>query len=243
MPPLELHVFNPVDDEPEVLPLPTNLIRAVWQQMLPWQARTLVDDGQAVSDDLTRLLFLPRPPHAEIRSVMLRSATAFSRRGRDPEALSLITDVMEVYPCLTFAEAVPANLREMADAVRRPARCTAIPLPLVALRAAVPGFGQATSRGRTRLALAVLGGTALSYVAANQFRQQARADYQRYLAYDGSTEVKPPALFRQAQQGRLASQLLTVTAVTIWSGAAVEAVWHEWRHRRALAEVRRVGPF
>jgi hypothetical protein len=243
VPPLELHVFNPVDDEPEVLPLPTNLIRAVWQQMLPWQARTLVDDGQAVSDDLTRLLFLPRPPHAEIRSVMLRSATAFSRRGRDPEALSLITDVMEVYPCLTFAEAVPANLREMADAVRRPARCTAIPLPLVALRAAVPGFGQATSRGRTRLALAVLGGTALSYVAANQFRQQARADYQRYLAYDGSTEVKPPALFRQAQQGRLASQLLTVTAVTIWSGAAVEAVWHEWRHRRALAEVRRVGPF
>ncbi|MEY3701760.1 MAG: hypothetical protein RI891_1052 [Gemmatimonadota bacterium] len=114
---------------------------------------------------------------------------------------------------------------------------------MIALRAALPGLGQATSRPRATLGLAVLGGTALSYVAANHFRQQARADYRRYLAYDGGTEVKPPALFRTAQRGRLASQFFTLTAVTIWSGAAVEAVWHEWRHARALAEVRRVGPF
>ncbi len=272
VPQLEVHVFNPVDPEPDVLPIPDRLIRAVWQQLLPWQARTLdVADGArtappvvfdaprdstlrvaneayargaygiATSEAMTRLLFQPRPAQADIRNAMLQSATAFTVRGRDAEALSLIADVMEIYPCMTFADAVPAGLREMAEASRKPARCTSIPLAMIALRSAVPGLGQATSPLRTKFGAAVLGGTALSYALANQFRQKARADYRRYLDYDGSTAVKPPALYRDAQQGRVASNAFTYAAVALWSGAAVEAVWNEWQHKRALAEVRRVG--
>ena len=197
--------------------------------------------GVATSEAMTRLLFQPRPAQADIRNAMLQSATAFTLRERDAEALSLIADVMEVYPCMTFDAAVPASLREMADASRKPARCKSIPLSVIALRSAVPGYGQATSPLRTRFGLAVLGGTAFSYAVANQFRQRARADYQRYLDYNGSTSVKPPALYRDAQQSRVAANAFTYAAVSIWAGAAVEAVWNEWQHKRALAEVRSVG--
>ena len=269
---LEVHVFNPVDPEPDVLPLPERLVRAVWQQLLPWQARTLdvaeapptpppvLFDaprdstlraaheayaqgryGAATSDAMTRLLFQPRPAQADIRNAMLQSATAFTLRQRDAEALSLIADVMEVYPCLTFDAAVPLALREMAEASRRPARCTSIPLALVALRGAVPGLGQATSPLRTKFGFAVLGGTAASYAIANGFRQKARAEYRRYLDYNGGTAAKPPALYRDAEQSRVAANAFTYAAVAIWAGAAVEAVWSEWRYKRALAEVRQVG--
>jgi len=269
---LAVHVFNPIDPEPDVLPLPERLIRAVWQQMLPWQARTLdVADaartpppvvfdaprdsvlrvaheayargafGVATSEAMTRLLFQPRPAQADLRNAMLQSAVAFTVRERDAEALSLIADVMEAYPCMTFSSAVPASLREVAEALRKPARCTSIPLAMIALRSAVPGLGQATSPPRTRFGVAVLGGTAFSYAVANRFRQKARADYRRYLAYSGSTPVRPPALYRDAQESRLYANAFTIAAVTIWSGAAVEAVWSEWQHKRALAEVRQVG--
>lgn len=272
VPQLEVHVFNPVDPEPDVLPLPDRLIRAVWQQLLPWQARTLdVADaprtpppvefdaprdsvlrvahaafargeyGVATSEAMTRLLFQPRPAQADLRNAMLQSATAFTLRERDAEALSLIADVMEVYPCMTFSTAVPATLREMAEASRKPARCTSIPLAMIALRSAVPGLGQATSPLRTKFGIAVLGGTALSYTVASQLRVKARDEYQRYLDYSGSTPVKPPALFRAAEESRLYANAFTIAAVTIWSGAAVEAVWNEWQHKRALAEVRQVG--
>lgn len=272
VPRLEVHVYNPVDPEPDVLPLPDRLIRAVWQQMLPWQARSLDADGAALvpppvefaaptdsslrlaheafsrgalgvsaSEALTRLMFQPRPPQREIRDAMLASAVAFSLRGRDPEALSLIADVVEVYPCLTLAPEAPASLRDMADASRKPARCTSIPLPVIALRSVVPGYGQATGPLRRRLALTVFASTALTYAAAEGVRGFARTAYREYEEYRGTDFPNAVTRYKRAQNARTAGNALTVAAAGLWIGAGVEAVWNEWQHKRRLDDVRAVG--
>lgn len=272
VPRLEVHVFNPVDPEPDILPLPEPLIRAVWQQMLPWQARLLDvagaartpvpfgfpaptdsalraaheafergDLGAAASGALTRLMFRPRPPQAEIRTAMLESAVAFSMRERDAEALFLITDVMEVYPCLTFAPEVPAALREMAAAAAKPARCTAIPLPLIAARSLVPGWGQATSPNRRRLALTVLASTTASYATAAIAHDYAERKYEAYRAYAGGGFPSAESRYKVAQQARIAGNVMSAVAASLWVGAGLEALWHEHRFAQRLAEVREVG--
>ncbi len=272
VPRLEVHVFNPVDPEPDVLPIPDVLIRAVWQQMLPWQARSLdstdaqltpvaVDFevpqdsalraayeqfrrgamGAAASGALTRLMFRPRPAQREIRDAMVEAAVAFSMRDRDAEALFLITDVMEVYPCLTLAPEVPQALREMADAVRKPARCTSIPLPMVALRSFVPGLGQATGPLRRRLALTSFVATAATYAAAEAARSYARDSYRSYVEYQGGESPRAPARYRRAQNARVIGNALTIGAVGLWVGSGVEAVWNEYQHKRRIDEVQNVG--
>lgn len=272
VPQLELHVFNPIDPEPDVMRLPDRLIRAVWQQMLPWQARGLDvagaaptpppihfapprdsallaaheayergDMGTAASTAMTRLMFMPRPQQAEIRGAMLMSATAFTLRDREAEALSLMTDIMEVYPCLTLAPEAPASMRELVVALRRPARCTAIPLPIIALRSVVPGYGQATGPLRRRLALTVFGSTAAAYLTAEQFRAYARRSHASYLAYSGGSSPRAFTLYKRAQNARSAGNALTVAAAATWIGAGIEAIWTEHQHARRLAEVRAVG--
>jgi hypothetical protein len=274
VPSLELHVFNGVDPEPDILPMPDRLIRAVWQQMLPWQARQLdVGDtritppplhfatpkdsalrvaheafergalGTAASEVMMRLMFRPRPDQADIRNSMLEAATAFTLRDRPAEALSLVTDVMEVYPCLTFAPEAPTPLKEMAEATRKPARCTSVPLPIIALRSIVPGWGQATGPVRRNMALGVLAGTVASYGLAEFFRARARTDYERYASYTGGTTTPEPveSMYRKAQTGRNLGNAFTVAAVTVWVGGGVEALWSEYQHKRRLAEVREVG--
>ncbi len=272
-PHLEVHVYNPVDPEPDVLPLPDRLVRAVWQQMLPWQARNLDSAevaltpppvefavprdsamkvahaafargalGLSASEALTRLMFRPRPPQRDIRDAMIQSAVAFSLRDRDAEALSLIADVMEVYPCLTLAPEAPASLRDMAEASRKPARCTSIPLPIIALRSVIPGFGQATGPLRTRLALTTFGSTAIAYAAAEGLRAYARHVYAGYADYQGGVPLFPAdKRYRRAQMARTGGNVLTVAAAGIWIGAGVEAVWHEYQHKRKLDDVREVG--
>ncbi len=274
VPSLELHVFNGADPEPDILPMPDRLIRAVWQQMLPWQARQLdVGDaritppplhfaapkdsalrvaheayergalGAATSEVMTRLMFRPRPEQADIRNGMLEAATAFTLRDRPAEALSLVTDLMEVYPCLTFAPEAPAQLKEMAEAARTPARCTSIPLPIIALRSIVPGWGQATSSLRRNMALGVLAGTAASLGFAEFFRSRARSDYEKYAGYTGggTGAVTAESMYRKAQTGRSIGNAFTVAAVSVWVGGGVEALWNEFRHTRRLAEVSEVG--
>lgn len=272
VPRLEVHVYNPVDPEPDVLPLPDRLIRAVWQQMLPWQARTLDDAdaalvppsvefaapldsalrvahdafargalGVAASEALTRLMFQPRPRQREIRDAMLQSATAFSLRGREAEALSLIADVMEVYPCLTLAPEAPAELRDMAEASRTPARCSAIPLPIIALRSVIPGYGQATGPLRRRLALTVFVSTALTYAAAEGARGFARRAYAEYESYQGGDFPTAVTRYKRAEDARTAGNLLTFAAAGLWIGSGVEALWNEHQHARRLREVHEVG--
>lgn len=274
VPRLELHVFNGVDPEPDILPMPDRLIRAVWQQMLPWQARLLdVADtritppplhfavpkdsalrvgyeayergalGTAASEVTSRLMFRPRPEQSDIRNGMLAAATAFTLRDRPAEALSLVTDIMEVYPCLTFAPEAPRALVEMAESARKPARCTSVPLPLIALKSIVPGWGQATGPLRRNLALGVLAGTVASFGLAETFHAKARKDYEGYANYRGGATgyQNAESMYRKAQTGRNIGNAFTVAALTVWIGGGVEAVVNEYRHKRRLDEVRAVG--
>lgn len=277
IPPLEVHAWNLVDPEPEILPVPEPVARAVWQQLLPWRARQLAAERRAVAGDgsapvplalpaprdsalrvaharyergdlagaaadaLERLMLRPLPSRPDTRGAMLQAAASFTTFGEDEAMTSLLADVLEVYPCLTFAEDAPASMRAAAEQLRPPARCTAHALPMIALRSIVPGGGQMTTPRRTRLGLVILGGTAAAYVLAGRSRAYARDRHDEYRAYAGYGEPGAAAIWRKAETGRLIANGLTIGAATTWTLAAVEAIVAERRHARALAAVRDVG--
>jgi hypothetical protein len=197
--------------------------------------------GTAASEAMTRLMFQPRPGQAEIRDAMLMSATAFTLRDRDPEALSLMVDIMEIYPCLTLAPGAPATMRELAVELRKPARCTSIPLPMIALRSVIPGYGQATGPLRRRMALTVFTTTAATYTSAEALRAYGRRAYESYQEYRGGESPRAGVRYKRAKNARTAGNVLTVAAAGIWIGAGVEALWNEHKHKRRLDEVRDVG--
>jgi hypothetical protein len=273
-PNLEVHVWNMQDEEPDILPMPEQVIRAVWQQMMPWRAMTLGRDGTAPKDvgrlelpmprdsvlrvaheryragdvgvaastALDRLMYRPMPPRAEIRNAMLLSASSFSAYGEDEASLSLVADVVEVFPCFTLSPDAPASMHDMVDRVpRAKARCTSIPLPVIALRSVVPGWGQATGPLRKRLALTILASTAGGYLLATGLHKFADSEYEDYLAYRGNTTPGPKAIIARAELGRNLGNGLMIGAAATWVGAGVEAVWAEYQHKRRLAEVRDVG--
>lgn len=276
IPPLEVHAWNLVDPEPEILPVPEAVARAIWQQLLPWRAQQLAAEQSAAAgaaapvpltlpaprdsvlrlaharyergelagaaaDALDRLMIWPLPSRPDTRGAMLQAAAAFTTFGEDEAMTSLLTDVLEVYPCLTFAAEAPAAMRAAADRLRPPARCTAHALPMVALRSLMPGGGQMTTPRRTRLGFAIFGGTAVAYLLADQTRRYARGQYADYRAFAGYGEPRADAIWKKAETGRLIANGLTIGAVATWSLAAVEAIVAERRHAKSLAEVRDVG--
>lgn len=273
-PPLEVHVWNLVDEEPDILRMPEEVVRAVWQQMMPWRAMTLGRDGTrpkdvgilrlraprdsallaaheqyhagepgvAAATALERLGFLPFPPRREIRDAMLMSAAAFSAYGEDEAALSLVSDVIEVFPCLTMSDEAPATMRDMVDRVPRPeARCTSVPLPLIALRSIVPGWGNATGPLRRRYALTLFAGVAGGFALSNAAHSYADKKYQEYVDYRGFTSPDAEALINHAQLGRAIGNGFAIGAIATWAFAAGEAIWHEWKHKRWLEESRDIG--
>lgn len=273
-PHLEIHVWNKADEEPEILPMPEQVVRAVWQQMMPWRAMTLGRDGTAPKDvgrlelpmprdsvlrvahqryhagevgpaaamALERLMYRPMPPRAEVRNAMLLSASAFSAYGEDEASLTQVADVIEVFPCFTLSEDAPASMHDMVDRVpRAEARCTSIPLPMIALRSLVPGLGQATGPLRKRMALTVFASTAGAYAMATGLHAYSKQEYEKYLAYRGTSNPGPEAFIGRAELTRNVGNALMIGAATAWVAAGVEALWAEHKHARQLAEVRDVG--
>jgi hypothetical protein len=243
-PRLEIHVWDAVNDEPDILPVPERVVRAVWQQMLPWRARQLAvvapeaADAAAALDRLTRW---PLPPRAETRGAMLLAAATFGAHD-DPAAMSaLLADVLEYHPCLTFSAAVPPSLREMTQVLRPPARCTSIPLPMIALRSLVPGGGQATSPGRRRLALGSFVGTGVAYLAGRTALAASRRTYDAYRTYAGNSQPPADGLFARAERFRRIGNGFTLTAGAVWGAATLEGLHAEWRHARDIAEVTALG--
>ncbi len=273
VPTIEVHVWNGVDEEPEILPLPEPVLRAVWQQLLPWRARLLATEGRperepwrpelrqptdsvlrfaheryAAGDFATaggaaldRLMYLPRPPRREIRDAMLLAAATFTAYGEDAASQALVSDVMEAYPCLTLDPAAPSSMRDQSELAREPARCTSIPLAVIALRSVVPGWGQATGPTRRKMALAVAATTGGSYLLASVLRKSALKHYAKYEAYVGNSEPPADALYESAQTARGRANTLTVVATALWTFAAVEAVLAEKDHKDKLAEMRELG--
>ena len=197
--------------------------------------------GLAAAGSLNRLMYRPLPPRTETRDAMLRAASVFAAYDENQAAMSLVSDVLDVFPCLTLAPGASELLRSMVERARRPARCTSIALPVIALRSIVPGGGQATGPGRRRLALVSLGATGGSYLVAGILHSYARREYARYLDYRGFTDTPARAIVHKAQTLRDLANGATIAAVGVWSFAAVEAIVAEHQHARRLAEVRNVG--
>jgi hypothetical protein len=186
-------------------------------------------------------MYLPRPPRREIRDAMLLAAASFTAYGEDAASQALVSDVMEAYPCLTLDPAAPASMQDQSELAREPARCTSIPLTVIALRSVIPGFGQATGPTRRKMALSVAAATGGSYLLASALRKSARKSYARYVAYDGSTEPPADALYEQAQTARGRANSLVVIEVDRDVEQAVEAVLAEREHKERLDEVRELG--
>lgn len=246
-PRLEIHVWDAVNDEPAILVVPERVVRAVWQQMLPWRARQLAAvapeaadaaDAAAALDRLTRW---PLPPRAETRAAMLRAAATFGAHDDAPAMTSLLADVLEYHPCLTFSSSAPALLRETTEALRQPARCTSIPLAVIAVRSVVPGGGQATSPGRRRLALVSLAGTSAAYLAGRTALAASRRAYDDYRTYAGNGHTPADGLYARAELLRRVGNGFAVTSGVAWVAATVEGLHAEWRHRRDIAEVTALG--
>lgn len=273
VPVIELHAWNGVDEEPEILPMPEQVLRAVWQQLLPWRARMLRAAGGPRRDEarlwfatprdsvlrtaqaayargdlaeagaaaLDRLLRLPRPPRREVRDAMLMSAAVFSAYGEDAGAHSLIADVMEAFPCLTLTPEAPQRLRDFVEVERRPARCTTVPLPLIAARAIVPGWGQATGPTRTKLAWYVFGGTVGALGLSSVFHASADKEYEKYLAYNGESLPPADARYERARVARSRGNILAIIGIGTWALSAIEAVMEEQAHGGRLRDVHEVG--
>ena len=243
-PRLEIHVWDPVNEAPDILPVPERVVRAVWQQLLPWRARQLAavaPEAAAAAAALDRLMRWPLPPRAETRGAMLLAAATFAAHDDAPAMSALLADVLEYHPCLTFADSAPRLLRETVQALRPAARCTSIPLPVIALRSVVPGGGQATSPGRRRLALVSLTGTVAAYLAGHTAREASRRAYAEYQAYAGNSQPPADGRYARAELLRRVGNAFTLTAGAAWAAATVEGLYAEWRHARDIREVTALG--
>jgi hypothetical protein len=270
---LALFVWNPEDPEPDILPLPGELSRAVWQQFLPWRATRLGLDGTQPRDGLrlefeaprdsalraaweryeagalgesaaavmARLLRRPFPPRTEMRNAMLQTASAFAAYDEREGAVAMIADVMEAFPCLTLASNTHEELREMVESVRPPARCTHVPLPLVAVRSIIPGGGQWTSPLRKNWGRTLFLATTGSYLMSQTLRAYSRRNYQDYLANRGLSNTPAVAQFKRADLGRKWANISLIGAGAIWTYAAGEALLVEYLHKRRLDAVRDLG--
>jgi hypothetical protein len=87
----------------------------------------------------------------------------------------------------------------------------------------------------------MLGSTVGSYLVAAGLRAYSRSEYTKYLAYDGSTNTPPEAIYGRVELARTLGNAATVAAISVWVFAALEALYTEHRHARALDEVRNVG--
>lgn len=272
-PSIVLQVWYYGSDLPEVMPLPEPVVRAVWQQMLPWRVQVLAnaaggerrdvplllpEPGDSVLKEahrrymsgelasgaamaLNRLTYLPLPNRGETRTAMLMAAATLVDYGDDVSAQSLMSDILEVFPCLTLAEGTSPTLGIMADDYRRPARCTTVPLPMIAVRSIIPGGGTWTTPGRRNYALALLGGTAAAFATSSAMHSYADGQYEKYEAHRGSQTTKAFVYGDKAQRGRTFGNALAITGIAVWVYAGVEAIYAERHHARELRAVTDVG--
>ncbi|WKW13593.1 hypothetical protein Strain138_002917 [Pseudogemmatithrix spongiicola] len=197
--------------------------------------------GLATSTVLGRLARTPLPRAPEVRDGMVLGAATFVAYGYDEDATALLTDVAAFYPCLRMTAGAPDEMHRILDRVRPQARCTSLRLPLVAAAGLVPGGGQIITPGRRAFGQTLLLATVGAFAAAQGLHAYSRSAYDDYLANTGSTSTPAAADYRRADLTRNIGNAMTIGAISVWSYAAIEGVFMEWRHKRRIADVQDVG--
>ena len=200
------------------------------------------DWGLATSTVLGRLARWPLPRQRDMRDGMILGAATFVAYGFDEDATVLLKDVLEFYPCLTMAANAPDEMNRIIDRARPArARCTSVSLPLLAVAGALPGGGQLLTPGRRAYGQTLMLSTLGAFAAAQSLQAYSRSAYRDYLANTGATNTPASADFRRAELTRNIGNAFTIGAISLWTYAAAEAVFMEWRHKRRIAEVRDFG--
>lgn len=199
------------------------------------------DWGRATSTVLGRLARLPLPSKREVRDGMVLGAATFVAYGADDDATSLLTDVLEFYPCLQMTASAPEEMNRIIARARPKVRCTSVSLPLVAAAGILPGGGQILTPGRRAYGQTLLLSTLAAFAAAQGSHAYSRAAYDDYLKNTGSTITPAVADYRRAELARNVGNALTIGAMSLWGYAAIEAVFMEWRHARRIADVQNFG--
>jgi hypothetical protein len=220
---------------------------------LPWSAvRQAWESGIAA-----------RRPQLPLGRMAARGSTLRARvEARAASAISLLRDgdsngarivlgaLVATEPCFTFAEGVPAETRDLARALHRPAaRCVAQrPYTTIARAALLPGFGRRASgesvTQRVTVAAAIIGGS----LYARKMSATANDKYGDYLAiqaFDRPPLTEQPsmeALYGNAEEARTQANAVGLVAAVTWGAQIALAVWRERRYAEHLRDVQEVDP-
>ena len=163
---LALFVQGPRDDAPDILPVPAQLSRGVWQQFLPWRARQLGADGTPPREPLAMEFRVPRDSALRASHEQFvegrwgaSASTVLMRLARRPMARQTETRDAMVQAAAVFAaygETATATTL-MADVLAEFPCLTVSPTAPASLRAIVdeaPRTARCTSQSLPLLAVA-----------------------------------------------------------------------------------------
>lgn len=240
----ELRVWSAAGGAPTVVPIRASEMAALWRAELPWRAERLdATAGRATAVAAVAALDAPRISDDARREERLRLAFGLDAGGDAAASRSVLATVVAADPCLTFDASVDARHSRFIDATRPPARCTTIPLPMVAARALVPGLGQ-RAVGKTNMGWAVTGTVVSTMALGFMSHSKARsihADYERYTAVNFLNPIEgvvnTETLYSRADDALKQGNLLITVGASIWALSAVDAMLTERRHARDVREV------
>lgn len=270
IPRMELRIWNASSDTPIIIPIPRVMVDELWSLELPWRAARLAaagpgatwrprfpvprdralrdaharfasgDVASAASHGVARLVARRELSRSDRRVGRLVTAFALSEGGDSAASATLLASAVEADPCLTLAEAADDRHARVLDASRRPARCTVDPKGQVARRALVPGLAQlrATRRGTGYVFMTAFAATAGTSIVS-EFG--ARAAYRRYETMTTPNGAEAARLYDDASTKRELGNATRAAALAIWALSGADVLLSEWRHRRGVAAVTRLG--
>lgn len=263
---LTLRVWNDSRVEPELIELPTRVIRELWRELLPWRAARLQSaestglpvpvpaprdrglaqthaaylDGRAIeAAQALALRFLEEDvPSSDQLTARMQLGLTFAGHRDSAAALTLLGEALESEPCLTLPEAAPAEFRALLERVRPDSRCDAVSLGTVLRLGVVPGRAQRRLYPERRGAGIVP--AVLTGGAAIGSVVLYLGAREKAAAYR-SARSDAAAAYLLAEDARSTANLAAAATYLIWGSSIVHAVWKEHRLARRTASVRDYG--
>ncbi len=232
MPDVELQIWSKAGGPPAHIPLPAEIMRAVWWDYLRWRgARLPVREAGTASITLERLAD-PKLAVNDRRIALMSLASTFQADGDAPAAALVANELTGLDPCALSGSDTPqgaaaidahGGMRAMAallDRTRPAVRCTSYPLGATLLRGLViPGYGQYRTWSRL-VGAATAALTVAGAVTTVRLLNSANSSYAQYSA----TESGFAAYYRSsAKRDRVSARNVATATISLWLATAVEA--------------------
>ena len=222
LPETELQIWPKGGGPPTTIPLPADIIHAVWWDYLRWRAARLATrSGTEATNTLERLA--GSKLSINDRRTALRSLADTFRAGDDSRAAALAThELATIDPCAP-GNAAPPGIR-----------CTALPAGTALVRGVIPGYGLYSTWSRAAGIMAAtltVGGA----VTALTLKSTANTSYAKYL--DGRNGNVVNYRLDASRDQQLARSAALMTA-GFWLATAIGGEIHERVHAARVAAER-----